>query len=227
MKTPNPRLLRWLFDGAPHGPAWLSAASGEGGLQIGSQPIKQRSRRRLSAFPGRPSRDGRAGERTHDPVAEPSSPQFMRPGSNKEVTCLLRRGKGLSVLAVPVVWRPRLKGRFSSHFRHPSEGGCHVSSEISMKLFVGGLSWDTNDTSLRNAFEAFGEVTDSKVITDRETGRSRGFGFVTFSSADAAKTAMAQMDGQPIDGRTVRVNEAQAKGGGRGGNRGGGGGGRW
>jgi len=102
-----------------------------------------------------------------------------------------------------------------------------------MKLFVGGLSWDTTDASLRSAFEEYGEVTESKVITDRETGRSRGFGFVTFSAADAAKTAMAEMDGRPLDGRTVRVNEAQPKGGGGGrgggGHRGGGGGGgrRW
>ncbi len=52
---------------------------------------------------------------------------------------------------------------------------------MSKKLFVGGLSWDTSDDSLRESFSRYGEVTDAKVITDRETGRSRGFGFVTFS----------------------------------------------
>ena len=77
------------------------------------------------------------------------------------------------------------------------------------KLFVGGLSWDTGDASLRQAFEAFGEVTDAKVITDRETGRSRGFGFVTLTDESAADQAIADMDGADLDGRTIRVNEAQ------------------
>ena len=98
---------------------------------------------------------------------------------------------------------------------------------MSNKLFIGGLSWDTTDTSLGQAFEQFGEVTEAKVITDRDTGRSRGFGFVTFVDAASAKTAMSAMDGQMLDGRTVRVNEAQDRrsgGGGGGGGRGGGGG---
>jgi cold-inducible RNA-binding protein len=92
------------------------------------------------------------------------------------------------------------------------------------KLFVGGLAWATDDAGLRSAFDAFGTVTDSKVITDRETGRSRGFGFVTFSSDDEARTAQAEMDGASLDGRNIRVNEAQERSGGRGGGRGGGGG---
>ncbi|PIE17098.1 MAG: RNA-binding protein [Proteobacteria bacterium] len=111
---------------------------------------------------------------------------------------------------------------------------------MSKKLFVGGLSWDTNDASLRNAFEKFGAVTEAKVITDRETGRSRGFGFVTFEDAAAGSEAIAQMDGTSLDGRSVRVNEAQDRrgggggrgrggygGGGRGGYGGGGGRDRW
>lgn len=93
------------------------------------------------------------------------------------------------------------------------------------KLFVGGLSWNTTDEGLLEAFSAFGEVTDAKVITDRDTGRSRGFGFVTFAESDAASTAIAQMDGTELDGRTIRVNEAEDRGprGGGGGGRGGGG----
>lgn len=96
------------------------------------------------------------------------------------------------------------------------------------KLFVGGLSWDTTDDSLRASFEPYGEVTDAKVITDRDTGRSRGFAFVTFSDNAAATAAMAALDGAMLDGRTVRVNEAEDKGrdGGRGGGGGGGGRGR-
>ncbi len=106
---------------------------------------------------------------------------------------------------------------------------------MSKKLFVGGLSWDTQDEGLRSAFERFGSVSEAKVITDRDTGRSRGFGFVTFDAGSDADNAMSEMDGSMLDGRELRVNEAQDRrgggggGGGRGGRggRGGGGGGRW
>jgi RNA recognition motif-containing protein len=103
---------------------------------------------------------------------------------------------------------------------------------MSNKLFIGGLSWDTTDASLAQAFEGFGQVVEAKVITDRESGRSRGFGFVTFDNESGATDAIAAMDGQQIDGRTVKVNVAQERGGGGGGGRrggggGGGGGGRW
>jgi len=105
---------------------------------------------------------------------------------------------------------------------------------MSKKLFVGGLSWDTKDDGLRQAFASYGEITEAKVITDRDTGRSRGFGFVTFAQDDDAKTAISKMDGTSLDGKTLKVNEAQEKsprgggrsGGGFGGGRGGGGGGR-
>lgn len=94
------------------------------------------------------------------------------------------------------------------------------------KLFVGGLSWNTTDDGLRQAFERFGEVTEAKVITDRDTGRSRGFGFVSFSDDQAASTAINEMNGTDLDGRTIKVNEAEDKGfrsGGGGGRSGGGG----
>jgi cold-inducible RNA-binding protein len=101
---------------------------------------------------------------------------------------------------------------------------------MSNKLFCGGLAWATTDDSLRAAFEAFGEISDAKVIMDRETGRSRGFGFVTYADASSAQTARDAMDGQNLDGRTIRVDIAQERsggggGGGRGGGRGGFGGG--
>ena len=103
------------------------------------------------------------------------------------------------------------------------------------KLFVGGLSFDTTDIGLREGFARFGEITEAKVITDRDTGRSRGFGFVSFTEESAAQQAIAEMNGTEFDGRNIKVNEAQDKprgggGGGRGGGRGGdrgGGGGRW
>lgn len=96
------------------------------------------------------------------------------------------------------------------------------------KLFVGGLSWGTDDSALRAAFERYGDVTEARVISDRETGRSRGFGFVTFAGDDSAAAAVSAMDGTSLDGRTIRVNVAEDRpregGGGRG--FGGGGGGR-
>lgn len=105
---------------------------------------------------------------------------------------------------------------------------------MSSKVFVGGLSWDTGDQALAAAFSSIGTVTEAKVILDRDTGRSRGFGFVTFDNADAAQAAIEQMDGAFLDGRTIRVDRANDKprgggggGGGGGGRRGGGGGGRW
>ncbi|KAM0907987.1 hypothetical protein ACQ4PT_015765 [Festuca glaucescens] len=97
------------------------------------------------------------------------------------------------------------------------------------RCFVGGLAWATNDQSLEQAFSQFGEITDCKIINDRETGRSRGFGFVTFSNAESMKNAIEGMNGQDLDGRNITVNEAQSRsgggGGGGGGYRGGGGGG--
>ncbi len=99
---------------------------------------------------------------------------------------------------------------------------------MSNKLFVGGLSWNTDDASLQEAFAEFGQVTDAKVITDRETGRSRGFGFVTYTNSNDAQSAVQAMNGADLDGRTLRVDLAQdrnAGGGGGGGDRRGGGGG--
>lgn len=93
---------------------------------------------------------------------------------------------------------------------------------MAKKLFVGGLSWGTTDDVLRDGFARFGRVTDAKVITDRDTGRSRGFGFVTFEQDEDADAAMSALDGQAFDGRTIKVNEAESKGrGGSGGPRGG------
>jgi RNA recognition motif-containing protein len=96
---------------------------------------------------------------------------------------------------------------------------------MSKKLFVGGLSWGTTDEALNGAFSRFGEIVEAKVITDRETSRSRGFGFVTFAADDAAQNAINEMNGAELDGRTIKVNEAEDKGF-RTGGRGGGGGGR-
>jgi cold-inducible RNA-binding protein len=95
---------------------------------------------------------------------------------------------------------------------------------MSNKLFVGGLSWNTNDETLRDGFAQHGKVVEAKVVTDRDTGRSRGFGFVTMGDPAGTETAMRAMDGSTLDGRVIRVNEANDRGAGGGG--GGGGGGR-
>lgn len=93
------------------------------------------------------------------------------------------------------------------------------------RLYIGNLSYDATQDSVRDAFSQSGTVTDVRVMTDRETGRSRGFAFVTMSTADEATSAIAQMNGALLDGRALRVNEAEDRPAGGGG--GGGGGGRF
>lgn len=88
------------------------------------------------------------------------------------------------------------------------------------KLFVGGLSWGVDDSGLKEAFSRFGNVVEAKVITDRDSGRSKGFGFVKYDSEESAHDAKTEMDGAEIDGRAVRVDWATEK------SRNGGGGGR-
>ncbi len=81
---------------------------------------------------------------------------------------------------------------------------------MSSKLFVGGLAWATDDQRLREVFEEYGNVDDARVITDRDTGRSRGFGFVSFVNPEDAEKARA-MDGTDVDGRAIRVELAKDK----------------
>ena len=82
---------------------------------------------------------------------------------------------------------------------------------MAKKLFVGGLAWGTNDEGLRAAFEQHGTVEEAVVITDRETGRSRGFGFVTFVNDADADKAVSAMNGAALDGRNLNVNEAKER----------------
>ena len=100
-----------------------------------------------------------------------------------------------------------------------------------MNVYVGNLPYSTTSDDLREAFEAFGEVTSANVISDRDSGRSKGFGFVEMSDDAAAKEAIEKLNGTEMDGRTVTVNEARPRedrprGGGRRGGGGGYGGGR-
>ena len=106
-------------------------------------------------------------------------------------------------------------------------------NHMSNKLFVGNLSFNTTENDLQDAFAAFGTVTEANLMMDRETGRARGFGFITMSTPEEAKKAIEGMNGKSIDGRALTVNlakprEERSSGGGGGGRRqyGGGGGGR-
>ncbi|KAF7349286.1 Heterogeneous nuclear ribonucleoprotein G RNA recognition motif protein [Mycena sanguinolenta] len=93
-----------------------------------------------------------------------------------------------------------------------------------LKLYVGNMSWSTSDESLRDAFSQYGEITDCIAMKDRNTGKMRGFGFVTFAT-EAEATSALQMDGRNLDGRPVRVNPAEDRKNSGGGGYGGGGGG--
>jgi RNA recognition motif-containing protein len=95
---------------------------------------------------------------------------------------------------------------------------------VGNKLYVGNLSYSVNDGALQDLFTPHGAVKSAKVITDRDTGRSKGFGFVEMSSDSEAQTAIAAMNGKAIDGRKLTVNEARPKEAGGGGGGGGGGG---
>nr|GMC49228.1 glycine-rich RNA-binding protein-like [Ipomoea batatas] len=87
-----------------------------------------------------------------------------------------------------------------------------ASADVEFRCFVGGLAWATTERTLDDAFGQYGEILESKIINDRETGRSRGFGFVTFKDEHAMRDAIEAMNGQSLDGRNITVNEAQSRG---------------
>ena len=103
---------------------------------------------------------------------------------------------------------------------------------MAMKLYVGNLTYSVDSSALQEMFSGFGDVSSAQVVTDRDTGRSKGFGFVEFADAQAAKAAIDEMNGKDVNGRALTVNEARPReergggGGGRSGGYGGGGGGR-
>lgn len=99
--------------------------------------------------------------------------------------------------------------RVSFPDRSRNDGPRPVSSVN--KLFVGNLPWGMDDITLENLFTEHGKVVDSRIVYDRESGRSRGFGFVTLSSADEVNEAISKMDGSLVDGRPIRVNLASER----------------
>jgi len=80
-----------------------------------------------------------------------------------------------------------------------------------MNIYVGNLSYSLSESELRDAFAAYGEVSSVKVLMDRETGRSRGFGFVEMPNQSEAETAVAEVNGKDVGGRPLRVNEARPR----------------
>ena len=86
-----------------------------------------------------------------------------------------------------------------------------MKKEIVLKLYVGNLSWGVTNDQLRTGFEEFGNVVDAKVVTDRETGRSRGFGFVEMSNQEEGNNAIKEMNNKTWEGRPLTVNQAQPK----------------
>ncbi len=80
-----------------------------------------------------------------------------------------------------------------------------------MNIYAGNLSYNTQDNELNDAFSEFGEVSSAKVIMDRDTGRSKGFGFVEMANDDDGKKAIEALDGTDLDGRTIKVNEARPR----------------
>jgi RNA recognition motif-containing protein len=82
---------------------------------------------------------------------------------------------------------------------------------MAKNIYVGNMSYDTSQDKLRELFETYGEVVSVNIITDRETGRPRGFGFVEMATEEAANAAIAALNGQNVDGRELRVNEARPR----------------
>ena len=115
----------------------------------------------------------------------------------------------------PLLRLSHLAGHHSGHFRFDPEArsvGISFGDEtVGMKLYVGNLSYDTNNASLEELFVPFGSVRSAQVIQDRDTGRSKGFGFVEMADDNAARTAMAELNEKDFGGRPLTVNEAKPR----------------
>ncbi len=127
----------------------------------------------------------------------------------------------IKILAVPYEAFSSFTQKFCA-LEAPFPLNCAWTLDIgvgALRLYVGNLNFDTDEDSLRNAFSAHGTVDEVAIITDRDTGRPRGFAFVTMGNDDEARAAIENLGGTELDGRTLNVNEARerASGGGRGG----------
>ncbi len=109
------------------------------------------------------------------------------------------------------VSRPREQRQRGTSYGGGGGGGAYHGAPDNSKLFVGNLGWDTTSEDLLAAFSPYGDVIEAKVISDRETGNSRGFGFVSYSNDDSAEDAIQNLDGVELDGREIRVNISTPK----------------
>ena len=132
---------------------------------------------------------------------------------------MARRPMSRAVSIARGLLRPDSPVRSPSPAASPRSGGRGEECDLSKKLYVGNLSFSSTEGDIRAAFESHGSVDSVNLITDRETGRSRGFAFVEMEDASAADDAMRALDGSDMGGRTLKVNEAKDR------ERGGGGGG--
>ncbi|ONK75427.1 uncharacterized protein A4U43_C03F16730 [Asparagus officinalis] len=117
------------------------------------------------------------------------------------------KGRTLRVNSGPP---PPREERPSRGFRSGGGGG-GGSFDAANRLYVGNLSWGVDNSALENLFSEQGNVTDARVVYDRDSGRSRGFGFVTYSTAEEANNAVSNLDGSDLDGRSIRVSVAEAR----------------
>ena len=107
---------------------------------------------------------------------------------------------------------PRAQSRSQGRRRIPFEPGAGQDNELSSKLYVGNIAFSSTEADLRDLFGRHGTVESVAVVTDRQTGESRGFAFVEMEDGDAAKDAIRALDGTELGGRTIKVNEAKDRG---------------
>ena len=178
------------------------------GSQEHSQSSSTNADRRLSAAAGTMSRGGGGA---HSSDKRDREARKARKKRDKAERRMERRERGPG--EVEIVTAEEVLGVIPSvaeamhdmEIRASSPTAAHA---IPCRLFVGGLSWDTTADSLRVAFGEYGEISDSSVVTDRDSGRSRGFGFVTFADRKDAARAIKSLDGSELDGRRIVVNVA-------------------
>ncbi|XP_061337758.1 glycine-rich RNA-binding protein 4, mitochondrial [Gastrolobium bilobum] len=116
--------------------------------------------------------------------------------------------KSLALLATTISTKLRVP---PSQWRFYCSPPLSSSPPSTNKLFVGGLSWSVDEKSFKDAFSSFGDVTEVRIVYDKDSGRSRGFGFVVFTNEDDAKCAKDAMDGKALLGRPLRINFALEK----------------
>ncbi|KAI5008155.1 hypothetical protein ZWY2020_009203 [Hordeum vulgare] len=140
---------------------------------------------------------------------------FVTMGSVEEVAAAVEQFNGYTFQGRPLRVNsgpPPPRDEFAPRTpRAMGGGGGGGSFDSANKLYVGNLSWGVDNSTLENLFSEQGKVLDAKVIYDRDSGRSRGFGFVTYGSADEVNNAISNLDGVDLDGRQIRVTVAESK----------------